>query len=64
MISIYGKVTILESDYNPIMEYLIHDKKNVGGRVNFVLLNDFESYKLDCKVEKELIIEALNYYNA
>lgn len=64
LIAIYGKVTILESDFEPIMEYLIHDKKNVGGRVNFVLLNDFESYKLDCKVEKELIIEALNYYNA
>lgn len=64
LIAIYGKVTILESDFEPIMEYLIHDKKNVGGRVNFVLLNDFESFKLDCKVEKELIIEALNYYNA
>ncbi|MBP8793688.1 MAG: 3-dehydroquinate synthase [Lutibacter sp.] len=64
LISIYGKVTILESDFEPIMEYLIHDKKNVGGRVNFVLLNDFESFKLDCKVEKELIIKALNYYNA
>ena len=25
---------------------------------------DFEKYKLDCKVEKELLIEALNYYKA
>jgi hypothetical protein len=47
-----------------IMELLIHDKKNVGGRVNFVLLTDFEQFKFDCKVEKELLIEALDYYSA
>jgi len=36
----------------------------VGGQVNFVLLTDFEKFKLDCIVEKELLIEALDYYNA
>ena len=64
MIAIYGKVEINTEDYSAILELLIHDKKNVGGRVNFVLLTDYENYKLDCKVEKELLIEALNYYNS
>lgn len=64
LIKIYGKVKIETSDYQPILNLLIHDKKNVGGKVNFVLLSDFEKYKLDCKVEKELLIEALNFYNA
>ncbi len=64
LIKIYGKVKIETSDYQPIIDLLIHDKKNVGGNVNFVLLSDFEKYKLDCKVEKELLIEALNFYNA
>tara|TARA_R110001583_G_scaffold84281_5_gene221868 strand:- start:23374 stop:24441 length:1068 start_codon:yes stop_codon:yes gene_type:complete len=64
ILSIYKKVIIKTTDYQAIMELLIHDKKNVGGQVNFVLLSDLEKYKLDCKVEKELIIEALEYYNA
>lgn len=64
IIDIYGKVKINTTDYDAIMELLIHDKKNVGGRVNFVLLTDFEKFKLDCKVEKELLIKALDYYNA
>jgi 3-dehydroquinate synthase len=64
LITIYGKVNIETADYEAILDLLIHDKKNVGGRVNFVLLNDFEKFEFDCKVEKELLIEALNYYNA
>lgn len=64
ILRIYEKAEIDVLDYEGIIELLIHDKKNVGGQVNFVLLTDFEKFKLDCKVEKELIIEALNYYNA
>ena len=64
ILSIYGKVKIKTSDYNAIIELLIHDKKNVAGQVNFVLLSDFEKYKLDCNVENSLIIEALDYYNS
>ena len=43
---------------------MIHDKKNVDGQVNFVLLTDFEAFKIDCAVENELVIESINYYNA
>lgn len=64
IIDIFGKVQILASDYNAIIELLIHDKKNVSGQVNFVLLTDFEKFKLDCKVEKSLIVDALDYYNS
>jgi 3-dehydroquinate synthase len=64
LIKIYGKITIEPADYQPILDLLIHDKKNVGGKVNFVLLSDFEKFKLDCKVEKELLIAALDFYNA
>jgi len=64
LLSIYPKVNIDQKDYDGILELLIHDKKNVGGQVNFVLLSDFEKFKFDCKVEKELLIEALDYYNS
>jgi 3-dehydroquinate synthase len=62
ILNIYDKVSIETFDYEGILELLIHDKKNIGGRVNFVLLNDFEDFKFDCNVSKELLIEALNYY--
>ena len=45
LVKIYGKTIIKKSDYNPIIKLLIHDKKNVSGSVNFVLLKDFEKYK-------------------
>ncbi len=61
--SIYDKVIIEKSDYPAIIELLKHDKKNVDGQVNFVLLNDFEDFQLDCKVQNDLIIESLDYYN-
>ena len=64
ILNIYGKIAIETSDYTAIIALLIHDKKNVAGQVNFVLLTNFEHYKLDCKVETSLIIEALDYYSA
>ena len=64
VVAIYGKVNLLQQDFTDIMELLKHDKKNVNGQVNFVLLNDFEDYKIDCKVPENLIIESMNYYNS
>lgn len=63
VVAIYGKVTLLEEDFSAIMDLLKHDKKNVNGQVNFVLLNDFEDYKIDCKVPENLIIDSMNFYN-
>lgn len=62
--TIFDKVTILPEDYEGIIALLKHDKKNVGGQINFVLLNDYEDCQLDCKVSNELIIESLEYYNS
>jgi 3-dehydroquinate synthase len=64
VLSIYSKTTLLNEDFIGIMELLKHDKKNVNGQVNFVLLNDFEDYKLDCKVPETLIVESMEFYNA
>ena len=62
LLKIYGKIPMSKADHKGITTLLIHDKKNVGGKVNFVLLNAFESFELDCEVEKELVIDALDYY--
>ena len=61
---IYGKISLNTMDYDGLLALMIHDKKNIGGQINFVLLNDFESFEFDCAVKKELIVEALDYYMA
>ncbi len=64
IIKIYGKVTIDKDDFQPIIELMKHDKKNVAGEINFVLLNDYENFKINCKASEELINESLAFYNA
>jgi 3-dehydroquinate synthase len=64
MVTIYGKTMLLKKDFSSIIDLLKHDKKNVNGQVNFVLLKDYEDHKLDCKVPEELIIESMEFYNS
>ena len=64
VLSIYDKIHLLKEDFSAIIDLLKHDKKNVNGQVNFVLLNDYEDFKLDCKVPETLVIDSLQYYNA
>ncbi len=63
ILSIYEKTTLLKEDFTAIIELLKHDKKNINGQVNFVLLNDYEDYQLDCKVPIELIESSMEFYN-
>ena len=62
--TMYKKVTIERDDYASIFELLKHDKKNSNGEVNFVLLNDFEEFELDCKISNKLLIESIEFYNS
>ncbi len=63
ILSIYKRTILLKEDFSAIMELLKHDKKNVNGQINFVLLNDYEDFKLDCKVPENLIVESMEFYN-
>ncbi|WP_288955696.1 3-dehydroquinate synthase [uncultured Polaribacter sp.] len=63
VLSIYNKTNLLQEDFSKIMDLLKHDKKNVNGQVNFVLLNDYEDFKIDCKVPEDLIVESMDFYN-
>lgn len=64
IIRIFGKVPILKKDYDAVLDLMKHDKKNVNGQVNFVLLEEIEKCKIDCKVSVELIKASLDYYLA
>lgn len=63
VVSTYNKINLLKEDFSSILNLLKHDKKNVNGQVNFVLLNDYEDFKIDCKVPVELIIKSMEFYN-
>jgi 3-dehydroquinate synthase len=58
----YGKFNIKASDFSPIIDLMKFDKKNVNGNVNFVLLDQMESCKIDIQVGKELLNEGFEYY--
>ena len=64
ILAIYDKTTLLKDDFHKIMELLKHDKKNINGQVNFVLLNDYEDYQLNCKVPVNLIESSMEFYNS
>jgi len=58
----YGKTLIQKSDFAPIIDLMQFDKKNVSGKVNFVLLKQMENCEIDVQVSNELLIEGLRYY--
>lgn len=60
--AIYDVIVFEESDINPILELLIHDKKNEYGNIQFALINGIGSIKINQSVENELILDAFNDY--
>ncbi|MFD2725978.1 3-dehydroquinate synthase [Hyunsoonleella rubra] len=61
-IKYYGMVNIEANDYAPIIDLLKYDKKNSHGNINFVLLEDIGTTKIDCRVQEQLITNAFEYY--
>lgn len=62
--SIYEEIIFNENDMNPILDLLIHDKKNEYGAVQFALIEAIGKIKINQLVENELILEAFNDYKS
>ena len=62
--AIYDDVVFEENDIEPIMELLIHDKKNEYGNIQFALIEGIGKIKINQSVENELIIKAFQDYNS
>lgn len=62
--AIYDDVIFEENDMIPIMELLIHDKKNEYGTVQFALIEGIGKIKINQSVENELILEAFQDYKS
>ena len=59
---IFDKIVFEENDLEPILELLIHDKKNEYGNIQFALLNEIGKIKINQSVENELIANAFEDY--
>ena len=60
--SFYDEIDIQPEDFDPIMELMVYDKKNVSGIINFVLLESIENCRIDQQLDPELIKEGLVYF--
>lgn len=62
--SIFDDIVFSDNDLAPILELLIHDKKNEYGTIQFALIQGIGKIKIDQSVENELIIKAFNDYKS
>jgi 3-dehydroquinate synthase len=60
--AIYDKIIFNNEDIDPILELLIHDKKNEYGTIQFALIEGIGGIKINQIVENELILEAFKDY--
>ena len=57
----YGQFSFTCKDYDRLLDYIRHDKKNVGGQTNFTLLAGIGQIRLDCHANRDLICEAFDF---
>ena len=62
--SIFDDIVFSDNDLAPILELLIHDKKNEYGTIQFALIQGIGKIKIDQSVENELIIKAFDDYKS
>jgi 3-dehydroquinate synthase len=60
---IYPSPYFVKAEQDKIIDFMKHDKKNVKGNINFVLLKDLGEPLLDIRVENELIYDAFDFYH-
>jgi 3-dehydroquinate synthase len=62
--SIYDDITVEENDIEPILELLVHDKKNEYGLIQFALIEAIGKIKINQLVENKLILDAFEDYKS
>ena len=58
----FTRVAFTKSDIENLLLYLVHDKKNNNGAVNFTLLNNIGSSVWNKEVSNSLILSAFEKY--
>ncbi len=60
--AIFDAVVFDENDLQPVLDLLIHDKKNEYGKIQFALLDGIGKIKIDQEVDNELITKSFADY--
>ncbi len=60
----YGRFEIQQKDYEALYQKMTKDKKNENGRINFTLIPEIGKVEININCEKELIIEALDFFQS
>ena len=58
----YGRFAFGCDDYDDLLSLMRHDKKNVGGVINFTLLEQPGKVRLDCTATREEICESFDFF--
>lgn len=58
----YGKMPVGCNDYDELLEWMTHDKKNTAGIINFTLLGEVGDIRINQTATKEEIFQALDFY--
>ena len=58
----YGKMAFTCNDYEELLEWMTHDKKNTSGTTNFTLLGEVGDIRINQTASKEEIFQALDFY--
>lgn len=61
---IFGRIDFTESDLEPILELLIHDKKNEYGNIQFALIDGIGKIKINQTADNGLIGKAFQDYKS
>lgn len=64
ILGIFGRIVFDENDLQPILDLLIHDKKNEYGTIQFALIDGIGKIKINQTVENELIASAFHNYKS
>ena len=62
--AVFETIIFEENDLQPILDLLIHDKKNEYGKIQFALLDGIGNIKINQEVENELIIKSFADYKS
>lgn len=57
----YGSFSFTCDDYDHLYELMLHDKKNVGGIINFTLLGGIGDIRLNQHLSKEAVFESFDF---
>ena len=62
--AVFENINFEDNDLKPILDLLIHDKKNEYGKIQFALLDGIGNIKINQEVENELIIKSFADYKS